>query len=542
MKLVPWLVLLFLCISCTSISSKRNPRVVQGQLDLSEWKLDSDGPVELFGDVEFYWSELLEPKDFQAGSRPKRSSYQFVPSAWNGVTVGKTELGSYGYATYRLRVKLNKENVQPLGILFSNEIGAFRVYVNGNLLIEAGVPGKTESITIPDYSARTANFTPETDTLEVVIQASNFHAFFGGLLCNIHLGTSQGILKKRIKGFAMDLFLVGSVFIMGCYHLCLFLLRRTHKSALFFSAFCFVSLAYSLVVGEKFLFYVFPHIPWNASFKIVYFITYCIMIVVLTFCHFLFEEESSRKTVKTLQVIYLLLIAIELCTDAKVYTFVLLFYYVVVLVGFVYILYLGVRARLSRRPGASIFIAGFSFIILSAINDMLYTQKVINTGDYMPLALVCFFFSQAYLLAYRFTKSMEAEERLTGELSALTSNLEQRVQKRTLELKGAYEEMKVTNEELTNARNHLWGEMQLARKIQTVLLPKKPVIPGYEIAAYMETADEVGGDYYDVINADGKNWLVIGDVSGHGVPAGLIMMMAQTAIHTVLKERPHARP
>ncbi|HOD16061.1 MAG TPA: SpoIIE family protein phosphatase [Spirochaetota bacterium] len=113
-------------------------------------------------------------------------------------------------------------------------------------------------------------------------------------------------------------------------------------------------------------------------------------------------------------------------------------------------------------------------------------------------------------------------------LSTLKDNLEQLVEERTAEL--------------LRAMKALWGEMELAKKIQTVLLPRAPAISGLEIAAYMRPADEVGGDYYDVINAKGIDWLVIGDVSGHGVPAGLIMMMVQTAIHTVLEGKPNLEP
>ncbi|MCP4135167.1 MAG: PP2C family protein-serine/threonine phosphatase [bacterium] len=97
-------------------------------------------------------------------------------------------------------------------------------------------------------------------------------------------------------------------------------------------------------------------------------------------------------------------------------------------------------------------------------------------------------------------------------------------------------QLEKTNNELREVSEQLWGEMELAKKIQTVLLPRKTNIEGYEIAAYMEPADEVGGDYYDIINVKGRDWIVIGDVSGHGVSAGLIMMMVQTSIHTVLSE------
>jgi hypothetical protein len=60
----------------------------------------------------------------------------------------------------------------------------------------------------------------------------------------------------------------------------------------------------------------------------------------------------------------------------------------------------------------------------------------------------------------------------------------------------------------------LGTEMELAKKIQTCLLPKSPEIQGYDIAASCESADEVGGDYYDVISVGGYDWIVIGDVSG----------------------------
>ncbi|MCP4345608.1 MAG: SpoIIE family protein phosphatase [Desulfobacterales bacterium] len=115
-------------------------------------------------------------------------------------------------------------------------------------------------------------------------------------------------------------------------------------------------------------------------------------------------------------------------------------------------------------------------------------------------------------------------EKMRIAIKDLTDNLEEKIRERT--------------EQLQEAKDSLWGEMKLAKKIQTVLLPKRPEISGYEIAASMHPAEEVGGDYYDIISAAGCDWLVIGDVSGHGIPAGLVMMMVQTAIHTVLLQCP----
>lgn len=131
---------------------------------------------------------------------------------------------------------------------------------------------------------------------------------------------------------------------------------------------------------------------------------------------------------------------------------------------------------------------------------------------------------------------------MAGEIRSATENLEDKVNARTEELRAAMEEMEAINEQLLETRDALWGEMELAKKIQMKLLPEDPSIADYEITAFMEPAEEVGGDYYDVINVAGMDWVVIGDVSGHGVPAGLIMMMAQTAIHVALDQNPDISP
>lgn len=89
--------------------------------------------------------------------------------------------------------------------------------------------------------------------------------------------------------------------------------------------------------------------------------------------------------------------------------------------------------------------------------------------------------------------------------------------------------------ELKDARDALWGEMEVAKRIQTALLPANRKLNGYEVAAVMQPAAEVGGDYYEMFESrHGEHWLAIGDVSGHGVESGLVMMMTQTAILTML--------
>lgn len=79
-----------------------------------------------------------------------------------------------------------------------------------------------------------------------------------------------------------------------------------------------------------------------------------------------------------------------------------------------------------------------------------------------------------------------------------------------------------------NLRNaeRLSDEIGLAAKIQSDVLPKKaPMISGLEMVAKTRSAAEIGGDSFDFIKSNNQTMFYIGDVTGHGVPAGLIMMM-----------------
>ncbi|MCK4798200.1 MAG: SpoIIE family protein phosphatase [Spirochaetes bacterium] len=92
-------------------------------------------------------------------------------------------------------------------------------------------------------------------------------------------------------------------------------------------------------------------------------------------------------------------------------------------------------------------------------------------------------------------------------------------------------------------QERLKKEMEIAEKIQTAIVPVPPLHDELEISAVMCPAKEVGGDYYDIMFDNQKNlWFAIGDVSGHGVTPGLIMMMAQTSFSTNISERGNISP
>jgi serine phosphatase RsbU (regulator of sigma subunit) len=95
-------------------------------------------------------------------------------------------------------------------------------------------------------------------------------------------------------------------------------------------------------------------------------------------------------------------------------------------------------------------------------------------------------------------------------------------------------------ERAERARMH--QELEIAARIQTAILPRKPSVPGLELATLMQPASEVGGDYFDILPAKDGCWLGIGDVAGHGLPAGLVMLMIQSIVAASVHDRPEVEP
>lgn len=87
-------------------------------------------------------------------------------------------------------------------------------------------------------------------------------------------------------------------------------------------------------------------------------------------------------------------------------------------------------------------------------------------------------------------------------------------------------------------------EMELARRVQLDLLPMTlPVVPGLDIYASSRPAYQVGGDFYDFITLEGRPFIFsIGDVTGKGLSAALLMTMTRTAIHSKAQFMPHPTP
>lgn len=89
------------------------------------------------------------------------------------------------------------------------------------------------------------------------------------------------------------------------------------------------------------------------------------------------------------------------------------------------------------------------------------------------------------------------------------------------------------------------GALDTTRQLQRLLLPSQAELAhvtrnyNLDIAGYMDPAEDVGGDYYDVLPYERGVRISIGDVTGHGLESGIVMLMTQTAVRTMLESDLH---
>ena len=114
---------------------------------------------------------------------------------------------------------------------------------------------------------------------------------------------------------------------------------------------------------------------------------------------------------------------------------------------------------------------------------------------------------------------------------------QERLAARTAELDIANSEISRLNDQLKADNKRMSAELEVTRRLQQMILPREEElrdVRDLDISGFMQPASEVGGDYYDVVSKDGRVVFSIGDVTGHGLESGVMAIMVQTAVRTLL--------
>ncbi|MBI5580489.1 MAG: PAS domain S-box protein [Deltaproteobacteria bacterium] len=410
------------------LSGPRPPEAIQGVLDLRGWNFESDGPVDLTGEYEFYWQRHLLPAAFSHAPAPDRSGYIPVPEFWNGYRLDGLKLPGQGFATYRLTVLLTKPR-EPLALEIREISTAYVCFLDQTPVIMAGAAGATSDTTVPGQFPAVVPFRPESDRVAILLQVSNFHHRRGGLWDRLRLGTESQIRREQALKHQFDFFILGGIAIMAVYHLSLFIVRRKFRPTLYFGIGCFLMALRLLTTDERYLVQLVPNLDWSLLIKLEYLTFYLAVPAFGLFLRSLFPQ-LNRWLLRAVLAIGLASSAGVLVTPPAIFTHTLPYYEVFTLILFVYTFGLLLSKPARQQFEAFLLIAGMLVFGLTVLNDMLHVERVIRTAFLAPFGLLVFIFSQAFLLSFRLIKAFTLVESRGVELRQALKSLKQEMHDR----------------------------------------------------------------------------------------------------------------
>jgi hypothetical protein len=221
------IIVCFFCACTSKTIADSLPVAQKGVMDLRHWEFNKNGSVALKGEWEFYWKKLISPDQFK---KNKGLTFEYInaPGSWNKFEIDGEKLSGIGFATYRLKV-MTKE--KALGLKTPDMSSSSRVYVNGHLICTSGFPASTKEQTIPFYAPSVTALENNSNVLDIVIHISNFHHYKGGMWEPVYLGQVSKLQAKREKELVLSSLFFGAIWIIGFYHIIIFLIRKKDKSS-----------------------------------------------------------------------------------------------------------------------------------------------------------------------------------------------------------------------------------------------------------------------------------------------------------------------
>jgi len=485
-----FLLILFMIFGGCSEDRSERPLARDGILDLRE---DVFGSINLDGEWKFAWKDT-STLHLAPGEIPIAID---VPDSWEGYDYQGHELPGKGAGSYYLTILL-PELPTDYAIEFPTVGTAYNLFVDEILVGSSGIYSLDSGMASPSYEPQIFNLGIHANHLRLRIDVSNYHHRFGGLWESITFGITKEIYDHRERQVGFSLFMFGTIFVMGIYHLGVFSMSTRGKAALYFGIFCLIIGLRNLTTGDLFILQLWPSISWQMLVKIEYLTFYTGIPIFFFFVGLQFPDEIDKRVGMITAGISSLFVLLVLFSNVDIFSNSLPYFQPFSLLVMLYVIYGLVLAFIRGEEGSTMVLIGFLTIVVTFINDMLYVSNVIQTGHLISFGLLIFIMTQAFLISIRFSKAfdtidsqrlklartntayqseLESRKSAENEVMQHKEHLEELVEERTTELQIANERLKELSrvDGLTGIPNRRRLDEELDREWKRMLRDKHPL-------------------------------------------------------------------
>ncbi|MEN8907810.1 MAG: ATP-binding protein [Clostridiales bacterium] len=397
-------IMIIILISGCTQKNNSNLKVENGVLDLSNWSQKKDKVINLDGDWEFYWKQLLTPYDLKNNKVKKKPIMTRINKTL--VNMDNSEINNYGFGTFCLTLESNKNKDEILGLYIPMIKSAIKVWVNEKLISEKGKVGKNSKTELQLYKNQVLLFNANTKTIKITIQMSNFHCYPGGITGDVKFGNVDELQKTYNNNLIFDSVIFGIILIIGFYHIMLFIFQRKEFATISFACFCFAVSFRVIVTGSCLILEYFPNINYELLKKLELANIPIICITLYMFFYFLYLEEFSKKVFKIfvyISVIYFLMFSILLPNFSVEYKILRSYHFILLTIG-IYLVYNILKCAKKNKIGAKLNAFGFIILFIFVVYDIIVSNLMINKAFLLQLGIIIFIMIQASVIALRFSK------------------------------------------------------------------------------------------------------------------------------------------
>ncbi len=478
---------------------------------------------------------------FQIGDNTDWASPDYEDSDWDFISTNLTPtelafLDWNGIGWFRKTLSVHPELTgKPLALIIDRHLGASEIYLNGEKVAELGTfsenPDQVVSYNdrkpIPivfsneEVQTLAVRFTnPNYIYTEMLIGYNGFRFLLGDW--QTHQDESYNFIANLNSS---SMFYVGLLLAFAIIHFLLFAFYPAEWRNLYFSIFVGFLAVLSYVYFRMEL--------YSHTFESLDLFHYLLVteVLVLTFAtrftHSI--DDNFAPFYKDIMVV------IGILTSILVWLFPAQMFFIreIILLVFILEILRTIAVMLYKnRSGVWLLGVGVLLFLIALVSTVLININIIpGNVQFVNMAG-----SSGLILAMSIFLSRDfafTQKNLESKLKEV-----QVLNKKTLEQERINKEREIEKRLLEAENERKTRELEEARALQLSMLPQKmPSVNGYDIAVFMETATEVGGDYYDYsIEQDGTLVLALGDATGHGMKAGIMVAAAKSYFHTLVHE------
>lgn len=478
---------------------------------------------------------------FSAGDNLEWASPAFQDTAWQQVStrLGPTELPFIeweGIGWFRLTVKVDSTLAgYPLALLIEEHNGASEIYLDGELIYKLGTVSGIEDNFEPYHDSRPRPIVfPDTTEHLLAIRYANhdaqvfndygFNAGFRFLFGDLNFHIDDTLEEATTTPWA-QMFYAGVLLAFTIIHFLLFAFYPGEKRNLYFALFAgfLAFLTFTLIQKE----YSVSPMMAISYYRLSLIALLLTVVYALRFSYSLFYKKLPVQFWPFLFVGLGLAVATWYNAEGAG-----LYRDLFVIITLLEIIRVLVISLIKRTEGVWIVVLGMVGFVCGILYTILQNLQLVPgnpvLGNLYGSALLIL--SMSVYLSRDFAKTQKRLEHKLLEVKHLSE--------RALEQERINKEKEIERKLLAAENERKSKELEEARALQLSMLPKQiPKNEYWDISVFMETAHEVGGDYYDFsLSKNGNMTIALGDATGHGMKAGIMVATAKSYFHTLAND------